>query len=233
MSDISSDAFEVSKLACDHLLAQQYTRFAYVGNDDRGWSTRRERAFYQILADKGFHPHIYRQPKQLQDRTWEREQRYLVQWISELPMPIGLFACDDDRGRQVLETCTLAGIRVPTDVAVLGVDNDEVFCDLADPPLSSISLNAESAGYRAAELLDGLMSRRIRKPRRILVEALRVVTRRSTESGPIGDEYVGKALRFIRHMNGCDISVLRVAKEVSTSRRSLEKRLAATESWSS
>jgi LacI family transcriptional regulator len=109
-------------------------------------------------------------------------------------------------------------------VAVVGVDNDEVFCELADPPLSSVAVNAEAAGYRAAALLDGMMRGRVRKPQRIVVEALGVVTRRSTEIVAVEDADVAAALRFIHRAQGRDISVESVVQEVAVSRRNLEKR---------
>jgi LacI family transcriptional regulator len=223
-SEISSDPVEVSRLAAEHLIERRLTRFAYVGSEDRGWSGRRERTFRGFLATRGFEPFVYRSPKLRRGREWEREQAYLARWISRLPTPIGVFACDDDRGREVLEACKLAGLNVPEDVAVVGVDNDEVFCELADPPLSSVALNAETAGYRAAALLDSMMRGGTRKRRQIVVEALGVVTRRSTDIMAVDDSDVASALQFIRRQNGCDISVDRVAEEVALSRRSLEKR---------
>jgi LacI family transcriptional regulator len=223
-SEISSDPVDVSRLAAQHLLDRQLTRFAYVGSEDRAWSLRREMAYYEFLSSRGFMPHIYRQPKRPRDREWEREQEFLAQWISELPMPIGLFACDDDRGREVLEACSLAGLHVPEDVAVVGVDNDEVFCELSDPPLSSVALNAESAGYRAAALLDEMMHGRVRKPQRMVVEALNVVTRRSTEIVAVKDPDIATALQFIHREQGKGISVDDVVEEVAVSRRNLERR---------
>jgi LacI family transcriptional regulator len=215
-------------LAAEHLLERRFTCFAYVGSDDRGWSKRRERVFQAYLMDRGFEPHVYLTPKRSQDRIWEREQALLARWISKLPTPIGLFACDDDRGREVLEACKLAGVNVPEDVAVLGVDNDEVFCELADPPLSSIALNAETAGYRAAALLDAMMHGRVRKKQRIVVEALGVIRRRSTDILAVDDADIAAALQFIRRQHGRDIAVDQVAEEVAMSRRSLEKRFRDT-----
>jgi LacI family transcriptional regulator len=223
-SELSSDPQQVASLAANHLLERQFSQFAYVGLVDRAWSTRREHAFRERLSEAGFEPHVYVQPNRPRDRVWEREQLYLADWIRSLPTPVGLFACNDDRGRQVLEACRLASLNVPEDVAVLGVDNDEVFCDLSDPPLSSVALNAETAGYRAAELLDGMMSGRVRKRERILVEAIGVVTRRSTEVVAVNDPDVVSALQYIRREQGRGISVLSVANEVAVSRRSLEKR---------
>jgi LacI family transcriptional regulator len=228
LSELSSDAAQVAKLAAEHLLERQFRHFAYVGLEDRAWSKRREQGFRRRLHEAGFEPHIYRQPAKVRDRVWEKEQEILADWIRSLPTPLGLFACNDDRGRQVLETCPLLGLHVPEDIAVLGVDNDEVFCELSDPPLSSVALNAETAGYRAAELLDGMMKGRIRRPRRIIVEAIGVVTRRSTEVIAVKDSDVATALQFIRREHGCGISVDRVAEEVAMSRRSLEKRFRDT-----
>jgi LacI family transcriptional regulator len=228
LSEISSDPIQVSRLAAEHLLERRLTNFAYVGSEDRGWSGRREGAFRNYLAKRGFDPHIYRQPKRMRDRAWEREQSYLAEWIGGLPTPIGLFACDDDRGREVLEACTIAGLQVPDDVAVVGVDNDEVFCDLSDPPLSSVALNAEAAGYQAARLLDGMMRGRIRKPRRIVVEAMAVVHRRSTDMAALVDEELNTALQFIRDKSGRDLSVEHVVQQVSVSRRVLERRFRET-----
>jgi LacI family transcriptional regulator len=226
-SELSSDAREVSRIAADHLIERGFTNFAYVGLEDRAWSNRREKGFRERLAQLGFEPHVYPLPKK-KDRMWEQEQLLMAAWIRSLPKPLGLFACNDDRGRQVLEACQLADMRVPEDVAVLGVDDDEVFCGLAYPPLSSVALNAETAGYRAAELLDGMMQGRIRKPRRIVVEALHVVTRRSTDIVAVEDQDVAAALQFIHREKGCDISVESVAQEVAVSRRNLEKRFRET-----
>jgi LacI family transcriptional regulator len=223
-SEISSDPVAVSRLAAEHLIERSLRRFAYIGSDDRGWSSRRELTFRSYLRERGFSACVYSYPKSRKDRVWEREQSHLARWISQLPTPIGVFACDDDRGREVLEACKLAGLNVPEDVAVVGVDNDEVFCELADPPLSSVALNAETAGYRAAALLDDMMHGRIRKRQQIVVEALGVVTRRSTDIVAVDDREMASALQFIRQQHGCNISVDQVADEVAMSRRSLEKR---------
>jgi LacI family transcriptional regulator len=227
-SELSSDAKQVAELAATYLLERRFTQFAYVGLDDRAWSKRRERAFCQRVEQAGFKVHVYAGSERPRDKVWEKEQKILAEWMHSLPTPIGLFACNDDRGRQVLDACRLASLHVPEDVAVLGTDNDEVFCDLADPPLSSVALNAETAGYRAAELLDGMMSGRIRKRQRIPVEAVGVVSRRSTEVVAVNDPDVVSALQYIRRELGCGISVQNVANEVAVSRRSLEKRFRDT-----
>lgn len=227
LSEVSSDAAEVTKLVADHLLERRFRHCAYVGSADRGWSSRRELAFRNYLQDQEVELHVYPAPIHEQEQIWEREQAVLAHWIENLPKPVGLFACDDDRGREVLEACAIAGCRVPEDVAVVGVDNDEVFCELSDPPLSSVSLNVETAGYRAAQLLDGLMSGKVEKPRPLNVEALGVVTRRSSDIVAIEDPEIATALRIIHRNHGRDATVDKIVNELAVSRRSLEKRFRA------
>lgn len=225
LSNVAFDAAaEVSRLAVTHFVERRFRNFAYVGFDNAGWSQRREIAFCEELRRLGFAPLVYRQPSRISDRVWENEQPLLTTWISELPKPVAILACNDDRGRQVLEACRFADVEVPEEVAVLGVDNDEIFCDVADPPLSSIALDAEEAGYRAAELLDGMMSGNISKPGAVNVRAVRVVTRRSSDVFAVNNGDVSAALKYIRRERGRDISVADVADEVAISRRSLEKR---------
>src|SRR5262249_46676972 len=224
LSEVSSDANHVAQLAVEHFLERQLKNFAYVGVEGRAWSRRRAEAFEKCLRSAGFELHSYPNPKSSRNRVWERELEIMARWLRTLPLPIGLFACNDDRGRQVLEACRYAGLRVPEEIAVLGVDNDAVFCELADPPLSSIALNAETAGYRAAELLDGMMRGRITQPRKVAVEAICVVTRRSTDIVAVDDCDVAAALQFIRREKGRGLNVDDVASEVAVSRRHLERR---------
>lgn len=223
-SEVSSDAQEVVRIAGDHFLGRGLRNFAYVGMEDRAWSQRRAREFQSFLKKAGHELHVYAQPAKALNRRWERERAIMAKWLHALPKPIGLLACNDDRGREVLEACRLGELHVPEEVAVLGVDNDEVFCGLADPPLSSVALNAEAAGFRAAGVLDEMMQGRNVPPRRIDVEALKVVVRRSTDSNVVGDRDVSAALQFIHGSHVDQISVDEVAEQVAISRRTLEKR---------
>ena len=204
LCEISSDSEGAARLAAEHLLARGFQNFAYVGLWDRGWSERRESAFCTAIETAGFEPILYPVPKASKQRSWEFEQTNLAEWITNLPKPVGIMACNDDRGRGVLEACRMAGVRVPEEVAVVGVDDDELFCELADPPLSSVALNAEHGGYRAAHLLDQLIRQKIKAPQKLIVEPTHVVTRRSTEVQATGDQQVASALSFI-HRNRAGI----------------------------
>jgi LacI family transcriptional regulator len=133
---------------------------------------------------------------------------------------------NDDRGREVQEACRDAGLRVPEEVVVVGVDNDALLCELADPPLSSVALNAEAGGYRAAALLDRMMRAptRSRTPERLLVEPIHVVTRRATDIVALDDPEVAAALHFIQNHATEPIVVSDIVEDVMISRRALELR---------
>jgi LacI family transcriptional regulator len=137
---------------------------------------------------------------------------------------LGIMACNDVRGRQLLEAATLGDIDVPHEVAVVGVDDDPLLCELSNPPLSSVAFNARLGGYRAAELLDGLMSRRLKRPQQIDVEPLWVVPRRSTDAVAVDDAEVASALRYIRENARRAIGVSDVVWHAAISRRTLEIR---------
>lgn len=224
LSEVASDSAGAARMAAEHLLGRGFRRFAFVGVAGRVWSQRREAGFVQAITRAGFPVEIYKPPAARRDRVWEREHPLLTRWLAGLPKPIGLMACNDDRGREVLEACRGAEIRVPEELAVIGVDNDELLCELADPPLSSVALNAQGVGYRAAALLDRMMRGRLRKPQRLIAEPLHVVTRRSTDIVAMDDLEVAEALGFI-HDHATDfIDIEDVVQHVSISRRNLETR---------
>jgi LacI family transcriptional regulator len=145
-------------------------------------------------------------------------------WLADLPKPIGVMACNDARALHLLDACHQAGILVPEEVAVVGVDNEEIFCELCNPALSSVAPDPERIGYQAAELLEQLMSGQSAPRQRILIEPVRVVTRRSSDTLAIKDRTVAAAIRFINEqaLHGC--TVTDVATYVRASRSFLERR---------
>ena len=156
--------------------------------------------------------------------TWEEQQAQLCDWLRSLPRPIGIMACNDMRGQHVLDACRRINAAVPEEVAVIGVDNDELVCDLCDPPLSSVMPNPQRIGFEAAALLDRLMEGE--KPQQMskLVEPLGIVTRQSTDVLAIEDPLVASAVKYIRQ-RACDgISVVDVLHHVPVSRSILERR---------
>ncbi len=224
LSEVVSDSRGAGRMAAEHLLDRGFRHYAYVGAAGGVWSGRRQASFCERIRAAGHEPRVYRLPRSRRAAAWEREQPVLAGWLGSLPRPVGVMACNDDRGRQVLVACRDAGLRVPEEVAVVGVDNDELLCELADPPLSSVALNAEAGGYRAAELLDRMMRGQSRKPQRLVVEPLHVVARRSTDIVALDDPEVAAAMHFIQDHATEPIGVSDIVEEVMISRRALELR---------
>jgi LacI family transcriptional regulator len=131
-------------------------------------------------------------------------------------------ACNDDCGRQVIEACKLANLAVPDAVGVLGADNDEVVCGLSEPPMSSVVINFERAGYEAAQVMFRLLRGKRQKPLKIIVPATHVVARRSTDILAVSDPHVTRALRFIRDHSSENMRVLDISRSAALSRRALE-----------
>ena len=225
LCEVCPDGVEAGRLAAEHLLDRGFRRFAFVGAFDNPlWSTRREEGFVARLEEAGLPCQIYPTPKSRLGREWAREQETLGRWLSSFPRPLGVLACDDERGLQVLEACRAARLLVPEDVAVVGVDNDDLMCELADPSLSSVGLDTRRAGYEAAALLDDLIHGRFKNARRILVKPVGVVARRSTQVFDLKDREVALAVRFIHDHASRPINVSDVVRHVCLSRRALEIR---------
>jgi LacI family transcriptional regulator len=228
VSEICADSHHAGRIAAEHLLDRGFATFGFCGYQGRIWSERRQEGFLERLHESRLPCEVYESPQYKRTLLWYREQPLVAAWLRSLPKPVGIMTCNDIRGHQVIEACLQAGLRVPDDVAVVGVDEDRLLCDLASPPLSSVVLNLERAGYQAAELLDGLMAGRVCKPQRILVEALWVISRRSTDVVAIEDRHVAAAARFIRDHFRQFITVGDVVAKSRVSRRSLEIRFQQT-----
>ncbi|WP_442485762.1 substrate-binding domain-containing protein [Aeoliella sp. SH292] len=223
-ADLSVDSAAAAHLAAEHLLERNFPAYAFVGVDNKIWSEEREKAFVESVTKAGYDVAVYKPPKKVMGKRWEAERPYLAEWLTKLPKPVGVMACNDVRGRQVLDACQFAELVVPKEVAVIGVDNDELFCELAHPSLSSVSLNAVAAGYEAAKVLDKMMHGRLRKPARLRVAAQRVVARESTNVFAIDDPSVVHAIEAIRRSKGSELSVAEVVKQSNLSRRDLDTR---------
>jgi len=252
---ILTDDQAIGRLGAEHLLERGFRQFAFVGYDGMYWSQQREDSFAQAIAGAALACAAFRQAPDLRQRVWRKEQKVLADWLQGLPRPLGLMACNDDRARQVVDACAMARLRVPEDVALVGVDNDEFVCGLSRPPISSIALGLEDAGYRAAALLDRLMKARRKEKERearprtgtdkhrptrtvapvgvragpcVSVSPLAVVTRRSSDISVMEDPFVTQAVRFIRDNCRRPIRIDDVLQDVAISRRSLFDRFKQT-----
>lgn len=219
---VETDDAEIARLAAEHLLERGFKHFAYCGDARFNWSAWREEQFRARIAVAAGTLHVFEAPVAAGDVA--AEAAALRRWVTALPKPIGIFACYDIRGQQVLDACRSAGLAVPGEVAVLGVDNDALLCDLAAPPLSSVIPNTHRTGYEAAALLDRMMAGKKVRPVAHLIPPLGVAARQSTDVLAVDDREIARAVQFIRE-HACEgINVSDVLGMVPLSRRVLEAR---------
>lgn len=184
----------------------------------------RAEGFETAINKAGYQVHYFEHKKARSTDIWYYKSKSLSKWLKSLPKPIALMACDDNQGVHITEACKQNQIRVPQEVAILGVDNDVMLCELSDPPLSSIELDIEKGGYDAARALDLMIQGRVKFYRDIPVPPLKVITRSSTDIFASTDDHVADALDFIHRNIETNLQVTDIVKEVPMSRRSLEKR---------
>lgn len=225
MANVVTDADSISEMAARHLLGCGFRHFGFCGYLKTPWSSARAEAFCRRIKDAGFETRMHEVRAGARSKNWRAVRDSIIRWLSDLPRPIGLMACNDDLGKEVLEACRLGGLRVPDDVAVVAADNDEVICGLSNPPLSSVAIDFERAGYEAADILNQMMRGAASVPRRILVRASHIVPRRSTDILAIEDASLARGLRFIRDYVGGDLTVQMAARAAGLSRRVFEKRV--------
>jgi LacI family transcriptional regulator len=238
--NILVDSNSIGIAAAEFLLKIGFKHFAYSGYSDIYWSQIRKASFIKQVDSLGFATSVHKEIWNANDKNWNkrnhavlmgwkeysrvRGQSQMLQWLKSLPKPVGLLACNDEYGRYIIEVCRRAKIKVPEDVAVLGVDNDQLVCELANPSMSSVSLNIQEAGYQAAELLDQLMQKEKIKEQNVVVKATHIQQQHSTDIFTIEDDDIRLALRFIRAKATSAIGVDDIAEHVCLTRRTLERR---------
>jgi len=223
---IRPDNTMVGRLGAEHFLERGFRHFAFCGFGNDGWSCERRDGFRAALqrAGHGCELHDVDYPGDLTPLWDDRQTHALAAWLAQLPKPAGVMACNDLHALQILAAAGQAGLMVPEEVAVLGVNNDAIRCELAYPPLSSVATNSFQSGYRAAELLARLMAGETSENAEERIEPVGVVTRHSTDVLAIDDKNVAAALGFIREHACSWITVTEVVGRAAASRSLLEKR---------
>lgn len=202
----------IAKLAANHFIERGFRRFAYAGNREHYFSQVRFQAFKSALKDAGFDDCQY-----LPDGQDLRSLR-------SLEKPVAIFACSDERARQILSACVRCHVKVPQEAAVVGVENDEAMCELADVPMSSIDPNGRRIGFEAAAALDELMKGGRLENKLVEVPPAGLVVRSSSDVLAIPDEEVANAMRYMQ-AHACDpMRVEDMMGVLKVSRRTLEKR---------
>ena len=224
---VHPDDEAVARLAAEHFIDRGVRNFAFFCTDHANWILSRRRAFELALERRGllcrsfdFTPRsgaAGKKPRQIDDPS-------VIDWLHKLPKPCGAFCASDFYAMRLARTCRACGIIVPEQLAILGVDNDAVFCGACSPPLSSIDLGPARIGYEAAALLDRMMAGRSPAKSGVSVEPRGVVTRESTDILAIDDADVAQAVRLIRKQACQRLRVAQAAAAVGLSRRVFEQR---------
>ncbi len=220
--NVTGTHIEAGRMGADYLLGKGFRSLGFYGFRGVVWSEERCEGFRCEIERRGGEFSEYSNIGS--DDLWFYESASLLEWLEGLPKPCAIMACDDDRGHHIVEVCKLNGIRVPEDVAVLGVDNDEIVCTLSDPPLSSIEQDVERGGYETAGLLERMIADPDGHFDDVVVRATHIVTRRSTDIYATDDAYISAALRYIHENADHRLCVEDIVARVPLSRRLLETR---------
>ncbi|MEX0652757.1 MAG: DNA-binding transcriptional regulator [Phycisphaeraceae bacterium] len=227
---VEVDHRRIVELAVDHLVANGLAHLGFCGVAGLPFSDRREQCFNASHVSSDITLHTYKAstatlaPLEGAEQRWLHDRQQLLAWLKSLPKPVGIVACNDTRARHVLEACISAAIDVPGEVCVVGVDNDDVTCELCTPMLSSVDPNPEAVGFEAARVLDEMMQGRPPSAEPTLIPPLGVEKRASSEVQAFQHRDLNEAIRFIREHCSKNINVGSVVAEVGKSRATLQRR---------
>jgi len=221
---VATDNYALIKLAYEHLIEAGLTRFACFSLPEaqaNRWAQEREKAFKRLLRRDGLPVQIYR-GLGTSAPLWDSAVEQQIAWLQSLPKPIGIIAVTDARARQLLQACLTAGIAVPEEVALIGIDNDPLTRTLTRVPLSSVIQGTETMGRTAAALLHQMLHGKPCAGAQVLVPPDAINVQASSLHQPLGHPYVMQALLFIRQYACQGIKTAQVAAYVGVSRSSLE-----------
>ncbi len=223
---VATDNATIGRWAAEHLLDCGFAHFAFCGYPSTRtnlWAAERRDAFVGRLAESGFACDVFT-GRHTTALHWEQLQRDLAAWLERLPTPVGIMGCYDYRARHVLEACKRCGLRVPDDVGVIGVDND-IVCELADPPLSSIEQGRFQIGYTAAATLHRMMTGGRAPAKRQVIPPVSLTPRQSTNILCVEDDVLARVLRTIRDQACRGLQAATLAEQAGLSRNTLDTRL--------
>ena len=222
--NITADYKKTGELAAERCVVRGFREFAFFGNNGMCWSDARRDGFKQYLEDAGYGDHVHIYSRQRISNPWFYRQDLLRDWLLSLPKPVGVFCCDDNQAVILAEACNAIGVQVPQEVAILGVDNDEILCNMSNPPITSIDIDIERGGYEAAAMAVQMMHDPGFQGQDIVLQPRHIVTRESSNLITTKDVQVHDALTFIHSNIEHKIQVGDVLARVPMSRRLLEQR---------
>ena len=223
---VGVDNRDLGRLVAEHFIDNGFTNFAVFDLDTERYFEERRDNFRAVLKSRGHVCHEHHAARQGERPTnWERQQAEIAHWVAALPKPVGIMACTDQLAFWLLDACRRAGVAVPEEAAVVGVENDETLCTLASPQLSSVAFEGERIGYEAAALLERMMAGEPPPTESLLVLPRGLVVRQSSDIMAIDDLQVVAAVRYIREHACHGINVADVVKHAGLSRTLLERRM--------
>lgn len=222
-SNITGDYYGTGVMGANFFIQRNFKNFAFYGNRKAIWSRERADGFKDEVEKMGGN-YFYFESESLRDGEWSESHVLLDKWLLSLPKPVAILACDDNFALQISEICKMKNIKIPQEVSLLGVDNDDLICNLSDPPISSIVLDIERGGYEAGRIIHQLIKKEKSEPFNIIINPTRLELRQSTELYNIEDEYIEKIVKHIVKKFNTQISIDALSELVPLSRRSLEVR---------
>lgn len=222
--NITADYLTTGRMAAELFLDKGFRNFAFFGYKDVCWSDDRCEGFFSRVEEAGFSGNFYSYTLQEIDELWYYDAKKLQDWIISLPKPIAIMACDDNQGSMLIDACNAVGVSIPSEVSLIGVDNDEVICNLSNPTLSSIFVDIEKGGYETAIMAEKMIADRSFRGSDIVLHPQKIVNRMSTSVYATDDKEILLALQYIHSNIERKISVKDLLTEIPLSRRLLEIR---------
>jgi LacI family transcriptional regulator len=232
---ISANSKEVAQMACEYLLEKKFVNLGFFGLTQAKWSADRLEYFSEYLAKRGYNVHVFKEKQVLLTndptpftRLWVNTalrtgQQNLIEWLKQLPKPVAILASCDIFACHLINVAKEAGLNIPDEIAILGVNNDNAICNICDPPLSSIAFNFKKAGYNAAKLLDKMISgHETMQGQCIEIQPTHVETRGSTDVYAIDDPAIVQAMKYIKENGHTPLQVNAIADHVYMSKRLLQ-----------
>ena len=224
--NITGDYIATGEMAARFFLQRGFKHFAFLGYKNIVWSDERFYGYRHELVKQGLKNDIFIYDNQKLESFWFDDLQQLSSWIKHLPPHTALFCCDDNQANNAIEVCKLSGVKIPQDVAILGVDNDKMIADLSDPKLSTIRLDIEKGGYETAQFIAKTIKNKelIRSNHNIYIKPISVISNASSDIFATKDKYILQVLDFIKHNINRSINVKDILSQVPLSRRLLEMR---------